>query len=400
MDLVARTAAFYYSVIDEFCIIIMAILLFTTLIDADRNKYRLRLINLMLSLVVFCLVDIFWVLVYWDVLPKTQFLRMLSNVFLYVTINACSFSMFLLLTGCLELVQPVNFDRRLPFIPFFAMILLALTTPLTGWLFSITEDGELVRGFMYIPFMVIIMGDLLLSSVRATVLAFRPENEANKELCLLVAFYGLPILIGGLLRAFFVSLPSVALGTSISVILFFVMQIREQVSMDTLTGINNRKQGERFFIRQIQALNQKEGETEGGLYFFMADLDKFKSINDIYGHAEGDNALVVTAEALREACAKYADKCMLCRFGGDEFVLGGMFWSDEQAEGFCTMLKVAVAKKCAEKSLPYTISLSIGYERYRKEFKALFKQLEKEPIVLSAERDGIMYLYDSGPGPK
>ena len=371
MDLAARTAAFYYSVIDEFCIIIMAILLFTTLIDADRNKYRLRLINLMLSLVVFCLVDIFWVLVYWDVLPKTQFLRMLSNVFLYVAINACSFSMFLLLTGCLELVQPANFDRRLPFIPFFAMILLALSTPWTGWLFSITEDGELVRGFMYIPFMVIIMGDLLLSSVRATVLAFRPENEANKELCLLVAFYGLPILIGGLLRAFFVSLPSVALGTSISVILFFVMQIREQVSMDTLTGINNRKQGERFFIRQIQALNQKEGETEGGLYFFMADLDKFKSINDIYGHAEGDNALVVTAEALREACAKYADKCMLCRFGGDEFVLGGMFWSDEQAEGFCTMLKVAVAKKCAEKSLPYTISLSIGYERYRKEFKTL-----------------------------
>ncbi len=34
------------------------------------------------------------------------------------------------------------------------------------------------------------------------------------------------------------------------------------------------------------------------------------------------------------------------------------------------------------------------------EFKVLFKQLEKEPIVLSAERDGIMYLYDSGPGPK
>ena len=35
------------------------------------------------------------------------------------------------------------------------------------------------------------------------------------------------------------------------------------------------------------------------------------------------------------------------------------------------MLKVAVARKCAEKSLPYVISLSIGYERYRKEFKTL-----------------------------
>lgn len=371
MDQAARIAAFYYSVIDEFCIIIMAILLFTTLIDADRNKYRLRLINLMLALTAFCLVDIFWVLVYRDVLPKTQFLRMLSNVFLYVAINACSFSMFLLLNGCLELVHPTKFNKRLPFIPFFAMILLTLATPWTGWLFSISEDGELIRGFMYVPFMIIIMGDLLLASVRATVLAFRPENEANKELCLLVAFYGLPILLGGLLRAFFVSLPSVAIGTTISVILFFVMQIREQVSMDTLTGINNRKQGERFFIRQIQALNQKDEEPEGGLYLFMADLDKFKSINDSYGHAEGDNALVITAEALRDACAKYAEKCMLCRFGGDEFVLGGMFWSDEQAENFCSLLKLAVAKKCSEKSLPYVISVSIGYERYRKDYKTL-----------------------------
>ncbi len=369
--MVGRVSAFYYSLLDEFCIIIMVILLFTTLIDADRNKYRLRLINLMLSLTAFCLVDIFWGLVYWDVLPKTQLLRMVSNVFLYIAINVCSFSMFLMLNGCLEMVHPTKFDKRLPFIPFWAMIVLAVTTPLTGWLFSIDEQGELIRGFMYVPFMVVIMGDLLLASVRATMLAFRPENEAYKELCLLVAFYGLPILLGGLVRAFFVSLPSVTLGTSISVLLFFVMQIREQISMDTLTGVNNRKQGERFFIRQIQAINQRETEGEEGLYLFMADLDRFKSINDTYGHNEGDNALFITAEALREACAKNPDRCMLCRFGGDEFVLGGMFGCDEEADCFCTQLSEAVARKCAQKELPYTIALSIGYARYSKDQKTL-----------------------------
>ncbi len=349
----------------------MAIFLFTTLIDADRNKYRLRLINLMISLIAFCLVDTFWVLVYWDVLPRTQLLRTISNVFLYCAINICSFSMFQMLNGCLELVSPTKYNKKIPFIPFFAMIALAITTPWTGLLFSIDESGDLHRGILYIPFMIGIMGNLLFASIRAMVLAFRPENEANKELCLLVAFYGLPILIGGILRAFYVSMPSVAFGTSISVILFFVMSIREQVSMDSLTGINNRRQGERFFIRQIRTLNQKEGESDGGLYLFMADLDKFKGINDSYGHAEGDNALIVTAEALREACSQYADRCMLCRFGGDEFVLGGLFWSDEQADSFCALLKKAVAEKCARLELPYTISLSIGYERYRPEYKTL-----------------------------
>ena len=349
----------------------MAIFLFTTLIDADRNKYRLRLINLMVSLIAFCLVDTFWVLVYWDVLPRTQLLRTVSNVFLYCSINICSFSMFQMLNGCLEMVSPTTYNKKIPFVLFFAMIALALTTPWTGLLFSIDVAGDLHRGILYIPFMIGIMGNLLFASIRAMVLAFRPENEANKELCLLVAFYGLPILIGGILRAFFVSMPSVAFGTSISVILFFVMSIREQVSMDTLTGINNRRQGERFFIRQIQAITQREDEGDSGLYLFMADLDKFKAINDTYGHNEGDNALVVTAEALREVCAQYADRCMLCRFGGDEFVLGGMFDSDAKADAFCTMLKNAVAAKCAQKSLPYMISLSIGYERYRPEFRTL-----------------------------
>lgn len=369
MDQVTRTAAFYYSLLDEFCIILMLIFLFTTLIDADRNKYRLRLINLMVSLIAFCLVDIFWVLVYWDVLPRTQFLRTVSNVFLYCAINACSYSMFILLNGCLELVKPSKlFDKKLTMVPFWILIALAVTTPWTKLLFSIDEAGELIRGIFYIPFMVAIMGDLLLASVRAAILAFRPENEANRELCILVAFYGLPILIGGLLRAFFVSMPSVAFGTSVSVTLFFVMQIREQVSMDTLTGINNRRQGERFFIRQIQAINQRESESDG-LYLFMADLDKFKSINDTYGHNEGDNALVVTAEALREACSQYADRCMLCRFGGDEFVLGGMFNSDTTADVFCTLLNDSVARKCKQNQLPYVISLSIGYARYTKEYK-------------------------------
>ncbi|MBQ3686315.1 MAG: hypothetical protein II932_00620, partial [Treponema sp.] len=161
------------------------------MMDVDRNKYRLRLINLMLALIAFCLVDTFWVLIYQGVLPKTQFLRMLSNVFLYCAINACSFSMFLLLNGCLEMVHPTKYNKKLPFIPFWILIAITLTTPWTGWLFSIDEFGNLHRGILYIPFMIGIMGDLLLTSIRAALLAFRPENEANKELCLLVAFYGL-----------------------------------------------------------------------------------------------------------------------------------------------------------------------------------------------------------------
>ena len=71
-------------------------------------------------------------------------------------------------------------------------------------------------------------------------------------------------------------------------------EMREQISIDALTGINNRRQGERFFISRIQDINRSGTPSVEGLYLFMMDLNKFKSINDTYGHAEGDRALIAT----------------------------------------------------------------------------------------------------------
>ena len=51
----------------------------------------------------------------------------------------------------------------------------------------------------------------------------------------------------------------------------------------------------------------------------MIDLDRFKHINDTYGHAAGDRALMRMADALKRACAERND--FLARIGGDEFVL-------------------------------------------------------------------------------
>ena len=53
------------------------------------------------------------------------------------------------------------------------------------------------------------------------------------------------------------------------------------------------------------------------LAFIMADLDKFKLLNDTHGHEAGDKALRLYAETVRE-CAR--DRDLLCRWGGEEFV--------------------------------------------------------------------------------
>jgi chemotaxis family two-component system sensor kinase Cph1 len=82
---------------------------------------------------------------------------------------------------------------------------------------------------------------------------------------------------------------------------------------DPLTGLPNR----RALIDTLNARIASESRT-GTLGLLFVDIDHFKSINDSYGHAAGDQALIHVAQVLRGA-ARESD--MIARLGGDEFVV-------------------------------------------------------------------------------
>ena len=68
------------------------------------------------------------------------------------------------------------------------------------------------------------------------------------------------------------------------------------------------------------------------LYLFMMDLDDFKGINDILGHAVGDRALIDTARILKKTAGPH--QSIVTRYGGDEFLILGFFEDDADAENF------------------------------------------------------------------
>ncbi len=81
-----------------------------------------------------------------------------------------------------------------------------------------------------------------------------------------------------------------------------------EATHDKLTGVYNRS-GYDFLLTNLDLA------TSALLVF---DLDKFKSINDTYGHEVGDAVLVRTAQVLR---ANFRDQDFVCRLGGDEFAV-------------------------------------------------------------------------------
>ena len=89
-------------------------------------------------------------------------------------------------------------------------------------------------------------------------------------------------------------------------------------SRDSLTGFHNRRA-----LVELAAADLCKAEVRGrGIALLMIDLDKFKTVNDLYGHVVGDRLLTAVAEAI---AAVLPPSAIAARLGGDEFVCTFVF---------------------------------------------------------------------------
>jgi diguanylate cyclase (GGDEF)-like protein len=93
-----------------------------------------------------------------------------------------------------------------------------------------------------------------------------------------------------------------------------LQQLNEQAITDPLTGLLNRRYLYEFLPRAVMAA-KRNGVPLGVV---MIDLDHFKRVNDVFGHAAGDFVLWEVG-ALLKASIRGSD--VACRYGGEEFVL-------------------------------------------------------------------------------
>ena len=91
-------------------------------------------------------------------------------------------------------------------------------------------------------------------------------------------------------------------------------QIHNLSVRDSLTGLYNRRYMEETFDREIERI-KRNGQT---LCVIMTDVDRFKAINDLHGHVIGDQVLTYVAHIL---VSKMRSSDIVCRYGGDEFIL-------------------------------------------------------------------------------
>ncbi|UPQ81907.1 GGDEF domain-containing protein [Pseudomonas knackmussii] len=124
-------------------------------------------------------------------------------------------------------------------------------------------------------------------------------------------------------------------------------QLEDLASTDELTGLYNR----RHFLRRAEAeLGRLRPAHQSGLA--LIDLDHFKRINDLHGHATGDRVLQSFATVAR-SCLR--DDDILARYGGEEFVLLLPNTDAEQFKACCERLREAFAN-----AQPLDVQLQAG----------------------------------------
>ena len=150
-------------------------------------------------------------------------------------------------------------------------------------------------------------------------------------------------------------------------------ELRALTLVDELTGLYNRR-GFLMLAEQHMRLIKRGGPVS---ILVSIDLDGFKGVNDVYGHAEGDVALRRVANVLRIA---FRDSDIIARFGGDEFVVLALDCGDMR-DTLIERVMSALAADNARAARPYSLSLSMGTARFDPFARVPIDQLMAEADV-------------------
>jgi diguanylate cyclase (GGDEF)-like protein len=147
-------------------------------------------------------------------------------------------------------------------------------------------------------------------------------------------------------------------------------ELRYLALTDDLTCLYNRRG---FFAAASQQLRLARRSQQPMLLFFC-DVNRLKDINDCFGHKEGDNALVKTADAID---ATFRDSDVLARLGGDEFAVLAFEASPQNQEALSRRLHKQIERANAGENR-YRLSLSVGVAKFDPKKDVALGQLMEE----------------------
>lgn len=257
-------------------------------------------------------------------------------------------------------------------VPLFVLnIILQFSTGFTNWIFYIDDANMFVRGD-YFRVYVAIYTIGIFAMYRAVYKCSQEYQNRNYKM-LLLSIISLTVGVG-MNEVGATENRTTFLAVAIASALFYIYFMEISIQMDALTKLLNR----RCFDKHIKQLNYDKA-----IVFF--DVNKFKSINDNYGHKQGDLVLQQVASNIRYV---FGNIGYIYRIGGDEFA---MILKPGQLEKMNYALMVELLEQrmdnVRQKENPILPSVSMGHGIYR-------EGMNKEKVISRADQQ--MYSHKNG----
>ena len=323
---------FFYAEANIVCIIIFVILLWHDRRYRTRQEKQIWFDRTVIAHILYFISDIGWAAVISGNLPRSRGLVILFNFLNFILLSLISYGWFMYMAASegMDLVKSWK-QRRLIRLPMEICTAILVISYIIAPRFWVNDAGEL--NSWYYPLLVTApLIYIIASFICSMINAKKAENRETRRLYILIGVYPLSVVFFGLLQLIALNAPLFCFGCTIMMLFFYIQAMQTLISVDALTRLNNRGQIERY-------MKQMKYRENLPIYAAMIDIDHFKKINDTFGHAEGDRALILILK---------------------EGFLNGM-------EQITDRLREAARSKQEDNHLLYNLDLSIGYDRLRDE---------------------------------
>lgn len=245
---------------------------------------------------------------------------------------------------------------RFYIIPCAISSVLSFISLYTSWLFIIDAQNNYMRGPYFWVMAVIALFYLLFSFGISLKDVINNGWADNISINIHLVVFPIGIIMASLIQIMFFGVSIIWVCSMIAFASIYINIQNGEISTDHLTGLYNRRRLDEHLQRRLK-IRRKDYH----LFAIILDLDNFKSINDKYGHAAGDRALVTMAELLRQVCKGSDD--FIARMGGDEFIIVGERTEMGQINRLMDEISSAVYND--RRQLDYYILPSMGFSVFK-----------------------------------
>ena len=365
-----NSPVFFYVEANIVCISLAFILIFRELKNGDRQLRNIEFLKTVFVYIVFYIVDSIWALKEFSTVKTSAFINYLIYFFIFFVFTYGSCQWFIYSEVAQGDSATYKLRNRLKWAaPFAILSLCFLIYAVIIYFYGNDNDFDLYVKVIHIFMVLTAFFYELTSSIKSLKRASVNKKHPGKSWYF---FMGInPILFCSfvIIQILLRYIPIFCFLNTISMICFYLKGLDEVISIDALTKLNNRNQLNKYF-HQIH----EDGEYKN--YVFVVDVDNFKSINDKYGHIEGDDALILIANTFKEVCGKYPYKCFISRYGGDEFVFVVQAISENDVINLKSILNEKIKFNSEKYKKPYKLSVSIGFSEIEPSHEKLEHCLE------------------------